>query len=381
MSLIVATILREKGGTGVHTHVRQLQSYLAERDLSAMLVTPFTWKRLLAPPVFGVNSVLRRCSGSAAVVWYLYWHEVFLRNGLRRRLAEVGECVIYAQSPSAARAALQARRGPHQRVVMAVHFTTSSADEFTSDYIRRDGRVFQKIRRTEQETIPQVDGIVYVSNSVRNALLAWLPEAISVPSAVISNFVTPAPPAPLQEVRGDLVSIGALRPLKNHKFLLEVLAEAKRAGRSMTLDVFGDGPYRKELSQLTRSLGLEQQIRWLGFRPDARNVLSGYKIYVHSSHSEAMPLAIIEAMAAGLPIIAGDVGGITELGDNGVGVRFWPLDDPVKAAAILMDLLDCEPARLKAASAAAARFYQGFDANILGAQLLSFLESGTPAVQ
>jgi glycosyltransferase involved in cell wall biosynthesis len=380
MPLIIATILREEGGTGVHTHVRQLQHYLAERDMTATLITPFSWKRLLAPPVFGVSSALRRCSGSATVAWYLYWHEVFLRNGLRRRLAEVGECVVYAQSPTAARAALQARRGPHQRVVMAVHFTTSYADEFTSDYIKRDGTVFRKIRRAEQETIPLVDGIVYVSNSSRNALLAWLPEADSVPSAVISNFVAFTPPARLQEPCGDLVTIGALRPLKNQRFLLEVLAEARKSGRSITLDVYGDGPFRKELLQLTNSLGLEQQIRWQGFRRDARDFLSGYKVYVHASHSEAMPLAIIEAMAAGLPVIAGDVGGISEIGDDGLGVRFWPLDDPAKAAAILIELLDSEPARLKAASAAAARFRCNFDAHIVGAQLLSFLLGSTPVL-
>ena len=50
-------------------------------------------------------------------------------------------------------------------------------------------------------------------------------------------------------------------------------------------------------------------------------------------------------MAAGLPIVAGDIGGISELCDDGVEARFWPLDDPAQAAATLIDLLDCEPAR------------------------------------
>jgi glycosyltransferase involved in cell wall biosynthesis len=377
MSLIIATILREEGVTGVHTHVRQLQRYLAKQDMAAALVTPSSRRRLMAAPVFGVSSVLRWCSGSATVVWYLYWHEAFLRNALRRRLAEVGECVVYAQSPTAARAALRARYGPHQRVVMAVHFMTSYADEFAADYIKKDGKVFQAIRQFERETIPLVDGIVYVSNAVRSALLAWLPEAVSAPSAVINNFVASSSSSPCQEPCGDLVSIGALRPLKNHRFLLEILSEVKRTGRSITLDVFGDGPSRKELEQLTRSLGLENQVRWRGFRQDVRKLMSGYKIYVHTSYSEAHPLAIVEAMAAGLPIIAGDVGGISEMGDNGLEIRFWPLDDPAKAAAVLLELLDCEPLRLKAASAAASRFKRDFDADVVGARLLAFLLGGT----
>jgi glycosyltransferase involved in cell wall biosynthesis len=373
MSVIIATILRAEGVTGVHTHVRQLQRYLAQHGTPATLVTPSSRRRLIAAAIFAMNGAIKRCSGSAAVAWYLYWHEVFLRGALRRRLSGAGQCVVYAQSPAAARAALRARRGPHHRVVLAVHFTTSSADEFATDYIRRGGRVFRAIRKVERETIPRVDGIVYVSNAVRHALLAWLPEAAAVPSTVINNFVAPSPPAPSVEPRADLVSIGALRPLKNHRFLLEVLLEAKRQGRPVTLDVFGDGPSRRELERLTRSLGLEGQVRWCGFRRDVRDLMPGYRIYVHASYSEALPLAVVEALAAGLPIVAGDVGGISEMGKNGLELRFWPLDDPGKAAAIMLELLDHEPLRLKAASAAAARFKSDFDANVVGARLLSFL--------
>ena len=48
--------------------------------------------------------------------------------------------------------------------------------------------------------------------------------------------------------------------MKNHRFLLEILAEANQAGRSLTLDVFGDGPLREDLLRLTRSLGLGEQV-------------------------------------------------------------------------------------------------------------------------
>ena len=113
--------------------------------------------------------------------------------------AELGDCVVYAQGPPEARAALRARRGPHQRVVMAVHFRISQADEWADkDQIRRDGAVFRAIRQLEREVIPQVDGIVYVSRWARDALLSWLPEAADVPSAVIGNFVAPMHSEPSQ---------------------------------------------------------------------------------------------------------------------------------------------------------------------------------------
>jgi glycosyltransferase involved in cell wall biosynthesis len=308
------------------------------------------------------------------VVWYRHWHEVFLYKALRRCLAGAGPCVVYAQGPLAARAALRARRGPNQRVVMAVHFRISQADEWADkELIGHDGRVFRSIRQAEREVIPRVDGLVYVSQWGQDALLSWLPEAATVPSAVIGNFVAPLRVEAPSQALGDLVTIGNLDLVKNHRFLLDVLAEARRAGPSLTLDVFGEGPCRGDLLRQVHALGLEEQARFHGFRPDARAFLPGYRAYVHASYSESLPLAIIEAMAAGLPIVTADAGGIRELCDDGVEARFWSLDDPARAAATLIELLDCEPARKKAANAARERFRRDFDADVVGPRLRSFL--------
>jgi glycosyltransferase involved in cell wall biosynthesis len=220
--------------------------------------------------------------------------------------------------------------------------------------------------------------LVYVSKWARNALLSWLPEAAAVPYAVIGNFVAPLHIEPDREPIGDLVTIGNLDIVKNHRFLLRVLAEARRAGRSLTLDVFGEGACRKDLLQLTRSLGLEEQVRFRGFRRDVRECLPGYRAYVHASYSESSSLAIIEAMAAGLPIVAANIGPISELCDDGVEARFWPLDDPAQAAATLNNLLDCEPTRAMAARAASERFHRDFDADRIAPRLLSFLLGAAP---
>ena len=109
--LVIATMLREEGITGVHTHVRQLRRYLDNCGSAYTLVTPFSWGRTLTYPVFGFRRALELCSKSAGVVWYRHWHEVFLRNALRRRLVEVGDCVVYTHDPLAARAAMRVRRG------------------------------------------------------------------------------------------------------------------------------------------------------------------------------------------------------------------------------------------------------------------------------
>jgi glycosyltransferase involved in cell wall biosynthesis len=373
--LVIATILREEGSTGVQTHFQQFGHYLEGCGRGAELVTPFSWGRRLTIPVFGVRLLLERVSGAASVVWYRHWHEVFVRNALRKILARTGACVVYAQCPLSARAALRVRQGRHQEVVMAVHFRTSQADEWVNmEQIPRDGRVFHGIRRDEREVIPQLDGMVFVSRWARNALLEWFPEASAVPFAVIENFVAPYVHQKSPEPIGDLVTIGHLEPVKNHRFMLEVLAESSKAGRRFTLDVFGDGPLEHELRQKAASLGLEGQVRFRGYRKDVRSFLPGYRAYVHSSYSESSSLAIIEAMDAGLPIVAGRIGPLPELVDEGVEGRFWPLDDPVGAAGTLIDFLDSESTRQKAATAANERFHRDFDASVLGPRLLSFLE-------
>jgi glycosyltransferase involved in cell wall biosynthesis len=371
--LIIATMLREEGGTGVQTHVTQLRRYLERDGATAELVTPFSWGRPIATPVYAARLVLERCSGPASVAWYRRWHEVFLREALRRRLAQAGDCVVYAQDPPAARAALSARRGPHQRVVMAVHFRISQSDEWADKkVISRDSRVFQAIRRLEREVVPQVDGLVFVSRWARSALLDWLPEAARVPHEVIGNFVT-AYRGPAAEPLADLVTTGHLEPVKNHRFLLSVLAEARRTGHPLSLDIYGEGPLREELTRQIQSLGLEGQVRLRGFRRDLRDLLPAYRAYVHVSYSESSSLAIMEAMAAGLPIVAGNIGPLAELFDEGTEGRFWPLDDPAKAAAILTGLLDSEPARLAAAQAARERFGRDFDAEVVAPRLRNFL--------
>ena len=375
-------MLREEGITGVHTHVRELRQYLGRVGVDAPVVTPFSWFRALAAPVFGLRRVVERCSRAAGVAWYRYWHEVFLYHALRRRLAGLGDCIVYAQDPPAARAALRARQGRHQRVILAVHFRISQSDEWADkEQITRGGTVFQRIRRTERQVIPQVDGIVYVSKWAREALLGWFPEAVAVPATVIFNFVAPLNSTPgITERLGDLVSVGNLDFVKNHRYLLEVLAETRAAGQAFTLDVFGEGPLHNELVRQIKALGLDDHVRLRGFRPDVRTLLPGYRAYVHASYSESSSLAIIEAMAAGLPIVAGNIGPIAELFDDGVEGRYWPLDNPIQAAAVVIDLLGCEPARLKASDSATERFRREFDADHVAPRLYRFLLEPTDTV-
>jgi glycosyltransferase involved in cell wall biosynthesis len=379
--VFIATNFREVGSTGVHTHFEQLRNYLTGQGCEVAVVTPYSWCRPLTYFVFSPRLVLRYINRPASVLWYRHWHTAFLYRGLRRRLAGSGACVVYAQGPLEAGAALRARRGPDQRVVLAVHFRSSQADEYSEPgrELKRDGALYRAMRHAERDVILAVDGMVYVSEWSRDAVLAWLPEAASVPSAVIGNSVAPLEVSGHVGPLADIVTVGRLDAGKNHRFLLEVLAAAKQAGRVVTLDIYGDGVLRRDLEQQISALGLDGQVRLRGFRRDVRTFLPAYRVYVHPAHTENAPLAVIEAMAAGLPVVAAPIGGIPELVHDGIEGRHWSLDDPVSAAAVLTKLLD-SPAELEeAGKAARARFERDFDLNVVGARMRSFLLQGLTA--
>jgi glycosyltransferase involved in cell wall biosynthesis len=370
---VIATILRRHGTTGVHTHLRELQTILDEARTPWETVTPFSRALMLSAPTFAVRLPLEPFSGSASVAWYRYFHEQFLRIALRKRLSSLDDAIIYAQGPVEAHAALLARRGPQQRVIMAVHFQTSQADEWARKRkLKVGGAVYRSIRKFERSVVPQVDGIVFVSHAARRELISWLPEAAEVPWVVIPNFLRPVPSHTRGQI-GDLVTVGVLEIAKNHEFLLQVLSEARGMGTTLTLDIYGEGRCRKALERLAATLDLTEQVRFRGFRPDVRDFLGAYRAYVHASYAEALPFAILEAMAAGLPIVAGSAGGVPEIFDDGVEGRLWPLDDPYGAATMLLELIGDETRRSAFGAAALERYRSHFHSAVAGPQLYAFL--------
>jgi len=371
--VVVASMLRPTGGTGVQTHIQEFIAYLESHKVPSTLVTPFSWGGPLRAPVFGPRLLMDPLSGAASIRWHRYWHATFLRQALRHILRDVDDVVIYAHCPVSAKAALEARRHRGQRVVMAVHFATSQADEWArAGRIPSGGRTFRAIRELERETLLHLDGIVFVSESgMRN--LSWLEGLQRIPSTVVPNFIRATPPKNTSDIFGDLVSIGGLESRKNHTYLLDVLASANRLGRRYTLDLIGEGPDERELRHKIERLHLDGQVRFKGFCANAKSLLPHYRVYVHAAKVEVLPLVVIEAMGAGIPVIAGDVGGISELMDPGIEGRFWPLDDPDEAARILLSVMNDEPKRIAMGSAARKRFESQFSSAVAAPLLLDFL--------
>jgi glycosyltransferase involved in cell wall biosynthesis len=137
-------------------------------------------------------------------------------------------------------------------------------------------------------------------------------------------------------------SVGRLDPVKDLRTLVFATAQLRRS-HPTELVIIGDGPERAHLEAAAAERGLERAVHFLGYRSDAREWLAGCDVYVNSSVSEGVSLTILEAMTAGLPVIATSVGGTPEILDSTCGMLVPPRDPQAIADALLQ--LAREPQR------------------------------------
>lgn len=150
-----------------------------------------------------------------------------------------------------------------------------------------------------------------------------------------------------------LVAVGRLVDGKGYDDLLDAFATVAAADPRPVLVLVGDGPERERLLGRAGSLGLAGRVRLLGQRDDVAELLSACDLYVSASHWEGLPLAMLEAMAAGLPVAVTAVGDVPVVVDDGCG-RLVPPRDPQALASALQELLADVP-RLRALGDGARR--------------------------
>lgn len=151
---------------------------------------------------------------------------------------------------------------------------------------------------------------------------------------------------------GPLVgTVGRLSQKKGQGDLLEAAAVVLRHVPAASFLIVGDGPMRTELESRVAALQIERNVRFLGSADDAVRILFQMNIFVLPSHVEGMSNALIEAMAAGLPAVATDVGGNADVvADGQTGLLVPPRNPARLAEAILILLKDPERARTMGAA-------------------------------
>lgn len=376
--ILVASLLPEQGFCGVQTHARAVSKFARSQGYEVRLAEPYQVSRWIRKLPSLVTQTLKKFDPEKAVLWHRAFAFRFLRAHLRKHLRELKrrQVVIYAQDPLSARAALTLRReGYDFRVVAVLHFNISEAYEYQLNGMTREGGLlWRTLMRIEQEVLPQLDKLIFVSDAMRRIVLARNPDMAGVEQTVIPNFLEhevdqPAKVAP----RADLISIGTLESRKNQGYLLQVLAEAKCLGHRYRLTLAGDGPSRKEWEALAMQLGVADQVEFLGYVSGASRLLPGHRAYVHAARMESFGIVLVEAMSCGLPVFAPPVGGIPEVFDDGAEGVLWPLDNARICAEKLIAVLEDQGTWLAMSHAARRRYLSRFSPNVLGRRWVGML--------
>lgn len=146
-------------------------------------------------------------------------------------------------------------------------------------------------------------------------------------------------------------SVGRMVPIKGHAVLLDAFKKLAMEDSAWRLVLVGDGPLRAALETEVTAAGLEDRVLFAGARDDVPTLLSAFDVFALPSNSEGLSIALLEAMAAGLPIVATAVGGNPELISDGRTGWLVAADDPEALAAALRHVR-AEP--LQAAQAGSA---------------------------
>lgn len=136
--------------------------------------------------------------------------------------------------------------------------------------------------------------------------------------------------------------VAALRPEKNHLLFLRAAAILSKQLPDAHYVIVGDGPERENLKLATHEARLEERVHFLGTRSDISEILSMLDLFALTSHNEANPVSILEAMSVGLPVVSTDVGSVSESVKHGETGYLAKAGDAEEIAHYWQELL-CNP--------------------------------------
>lgn len=258
------------------------------------------------------------------------------------------------------------RRSGVRTFVLTAHNHVLSRDE-TSTAAK------WRYRFVERRLAGLVTRYIAVSDSVRNELI----DAYGLPArrvVTIHNGIEMAPfltPHSRAEARADL-GLPSNAPLvglaarfstqKGLRHLISALPQLRRLEPGATLALGGSGPLEAELRELAAALEVSGSVRWMGEVLDMPHFLAALDVYVSPSVTEALGIGLIEASAAGVAVVATNVGGVSEVVVDGETGLLVPPSDPSALAVAVARLLEDRALAQRLSSAARARVTEAFTA-------------------
>ena len=202
-------------------------------------------------------------------------------------------------------------------------------------------------RRLVNPLLSRFDGtVVAVSHELRDYMIAakFPPARVEV----VHNGITPGAPATgldrivarrslgLEPDALTFMTVARLDPVKDLRTLLDAFSILRGAMPRARLVIVGDGPEREGLQLRSAAPDLDGAVIFAGYRGDVRSLLPAADVYVSSSISEGVSITILEAMAAGIPVVATAVGGTPEVLVGGTGGALVPSRNPDALAAAML---------------------------------------------
>jgi len=236
----------------------------------------------------------------------------------------------------------------------------STVHGFTGDSWRV--RLYERIQRT---ALRRFDLVVAVSRALADDLVRSGVPASRV-RLIPNAWLDAAPPVPREEARRRLGLapdqavvgwIGRLGREKGPDVLVEAVVRLNDV--PCAVSVVGLGPMGARLEARARRLGIAERVRWHGLVPEAGRLIPAFDAFVLSSRNEGTPMVLLEAMAAGVPIVATAVGGIPDVVSQREAVLVPPEDPAALASGIRSVFSDLAAAQTRA-GAARARLTEAF---------------------
>lgn len=282
-------------------------------------------------PVADIN--VQRCE-ELGIAWRGWIKQPGLSLGPQREMADwivsqKADAVI-AHSPAVLYACKRAKkRLPHLRIIAVEHHCNAlkSARQWL----------------LSAAILWRTDGVVYLTEAYRDEVkrklgplfraknTSIIPNGLDLDACSVSSPANAVFTAGMQ---------GRMVDGKDFPTLLRAIALANDGGPSIHLELAGDGPRRAELEALTDSLGIRARVTFTGLLDHAALLrrVAGWHAYAHASMGETMSIAIMEAKACGLPIVASDAPGISPFFNDGKNGLLVPPSDPAAMAAALRRL-------------------------------------------
>jgi glycosyltransferase involved in cell wall biosynthesis len=203
-----------------------------------------------------------------------------------------------------------------------------------------------------------------VAERVRGREARVIHSGVEIPGANGSGLVPPGSASGLV-----LGTAGRLAKVKGLGRLLRAVAQLRHDLADVRLEIAGSGPERGSLEAEVRELGLAEHVRFLGWCPDLQPIFAGWDVVVQPSLDEGLPMATLEAMAAGLPVVATAVGGFMEIVEDGKTGWLVPPHDPVALVDRLRSLLLDGQQRHAMGAAGRTRIREHFSVRAMVAQI------------